>query len=91
MTGFSKEIAVGNKVLDFKFSLIHTMNSKRYFVVVNENDTITSFYLHMGPGGKWQLADRFKVVPGWVYAIEADLQETIHLHEQAQEVPQANP
>ena len=75
MERFSKEIAVGNEIRLFEFTLMKNVNGVKFFITSkDENKKAISFSLKQKEGRQW------KLIPGslrWLYDIESQLSDAI--------------
>lgn len=81
MYNFSQRIYVTGEELDFHFSWMRYPGGERYLVVVTDGKKqVTNFYMEKTASGTWMLADKFKLVPQWVYDLQPLIRDAINHH-----------
>jgi len=75
MERFTKEIAVGNEMRLFEFTMLKNINGVKFFITSKDvNKKPISFSLKQKDGTSW------KLMPGslrWLYEIEEELSDAI--------------
>jgi hypothetical protein len=73
---FTKKVMANSQLLDFNFIKAYTSGGVKYYIWVIDTHSQAYLFPMEQKKGQWQIADASHV-PGWIYAVEAQLKQAI--------------